>query len=170
MPYFSKFYKQSPQFTEALDDALQSICDYVHQLSKIWPEKYKDVKLFADVLPLNHNPTAYPFASFVINIQALTDPHKDSLDLEPCVVIPFGKWEQGDLVLFEPGIVLELQLGDVLFFPSCFFTHFNLPYAGTRCSLVMFTDKHGLDWVRYRNGWEKHMVVNADSDTDSNSE
>jgi hypothetical protein len=50
-------------------------------------------------------------------------------------------------------------MGDVVIFPSGHITHFNLDYEGTRCSLVMFMDKQGDEWVKNRNGWAHHMVM-----------
>jgi hypothetical protein len=123
-----------------------------------------------DVLPLNQCPTSYPFASFVLNIQAFTKPHKDSWDDTLCVVVQFGQWMGGELVLHELGVVLDLAIGDVLFFPSGQVTHFNMPYAGTRCSLVLFSDKHGRDWVRFRNGWDGHMVVKPEKSDDNSDD
>ena len=85
--------------------------------------------------------------------------HKDEGDDTICAVIPFGEWTDGRLVLHELGMVLDLTMGDVVFFPSCYVTHFNMGFSGVRCSLVLFSDKHGKDWVHFRNGWHNHMVT-----------
>jgi hypothetical protein len=160
MPFFSSVIKKSPQIFEALDKALADICAYVHNLvAHYLPEEYDDIKIFVDVLPLNHYPTSYPFSSFVINVHASSSAHKDAKDKRFCCVVPFGQWTKGQLVLYEPGIVLDLVPGDVVIFPSCHITHFNLEIDGIRCSLVLFADRHGEDWVKYRNGWKDHIVV-----------
>ena len=165
LPYHSEILKTDAQMAQVLDDALAPICQYVNSIiSTFLPSEYLTVKAFVDVLPLNHYPTSYPFGSFVVNIQALTGPHKDAWDDTFCVVIPFGLWTKGQLVLYEAGIVLELVVGDVAIFPSYQITHFNLAYEGIRCSLVFFSDRHGRDWVRFRNGWDGHMVVKTLSD------
>jgi hypothetical protein len=164
MPYFSKVMKSTPHISTALEEALNDICDYIHKLvAHYLPEEYTEIKAFVDVLPLNHVPASYPFSSFVINIHAATKGHKDGKDKKFCCVVPFGTWTQGQLVLYEPGIVLDLTLGDVVIFPSCHITHFNLHIDGVRCSLTLFSDNHGQDWVRFRNGWQDHIVVKEPS-------
>ena len=148
-----------------LDNALADICRYIEALVALHlPDQYASIKAFVDVLPLNHSPTSYPFSSFVINLQATAKAHKDEGDDTVCVSIPFGNWTQGQLVLHELGMVLDLTLGDVVIFPSCYITHFGLDFAGVRCSLILFSDKHGKDWVRFRNGWKDHMVVHDNVD------
>jgi hypothetical protein len=112
-----------------------------------------------DVLPLNEAPTAYPFPGFVLNIQVMTDGHLDSGDNTICVVVPFGDWKGGELVLYELGLVLDMSPGDILVFPSDKITHFNLNFRGIRCSVVMHSDAHGKTWVENRNGWDSHIVV-----------
>jgi hypothetical protein len=171
MPYLSKVMNNTPHVSNALEDALRDICDYVHNLMAHYlPEEYKEIKVFADVLPLNQFPASYPFSSFVLNIHASTQGHKDAKDKKFCCVIPFGKWVHGQLVLHEPGIVLDLTPGDVVIFPSRHITHFNLHVDGVRCSLTLFSDNHAQDWVRFRNGWQDHMVVKEPSITNTDTE
>lgn len=102
----------------------------------------------------------------MINIQASTLGHKDKRDNTLCVTIPFGDYIGGELVLHEAGIVIGRGPGDIIIFPSCHFTHFSLDFIGTRCGLILFSDVHGDDWVRYRNGWKDHMVVNEEANND----
>jgi hypothetical protein len=73
-------------------------------------------------------------------------------------------------VLYEAGVVLELVMGDVVIFPSGHITHFNLDYKGTWCSIVMFTDKRGDEWVNSRNGWGHHIVMGDEEMSDLMSE
>ena len=80
------------------------------------------------------------------------------MDKSLCVVIPIGDFEDGDLCLYEPGIVLSLRNGQAVAFPSCDITHFNLDYVGTRASLVLHTDKAFDQWtLNERNGWQNNM-------------
>lgn len=83
----------------------------------------------------------------------------DSNDDRICVVIPFGAFRGGELVLHEMGLVIELQEGDIIIFPSSKLTHFNLHFTGVRGSVVMHSDKEVKSWIKDRNGWDKHMVV-----------
>jgi hypothetical protein len=162
--------RNDQEAARALDDVLADICDHVHSIiATHLPIQYKSIKAFVDVLPLNQSPTSYPFASTVINIQVATEGHADEGDDQICVVIPLGEWEKGSLVLHELGVVLELSEGDVVVFPSCKITHFNLDFEGVRCSIVLFSDKHGKDWVRFRNGWSGHIAEkksNYDTESD----
>ena len=84
--------------------------------------------------------------------------HRDQSDKRICVVIPFGDWEGGDICLYELGLVVKLRPGDVLVFPSCHITHFNLHFTGFRGSLVLHSDRQGANWVKDCNGWEKHVM------------
>lgn len=81
-----------------------------------------------------------------------TDGHRDAGDKTFCVVIPWGDWENGDLCLFEAGLVFAMKPWDVIIFPSCHITHFNLHFDGLRCSLVLHSDRAGDDWKDH-NGW-----------------
>lgn len=173
LPYFSHTLKKDPQTAEVIEHALQEIADYVHAIiARFLPNEYKTVKAFVDVLPLNYCPITYPFASFVVNVQGATEAHKDPGDDTLCVTIPFGEWTDGDLILYESGVVLDLVVGDIIAFPSCSLTHFNMDFDGIRGSVIFFSDKHGKDWVRFRNGWNEHMVVPDDfgAEEDDSSE
>jgi hypothetical protein len=60
--------------------------------------------------------------------------------------------------LHELGLVIKLEAGDVLVFPSCNITHFNLHFTGKRGSLVLHSDRQGGRWVKDCNGWERHIM------------
>jgi hypothetical protein len=85
---------------------------------------------------------------------AETEGHIDTKDDGLCVVVPFGNWEGGELCLYQPGIVLELNPGDMVAFPSDRIAHFNLEMSGLRGSLVMATDRDIRAWSETRNHWE----------------
>lgn len=59
------------------------------------------------------------------------------------------------------GFVFLLKPWDILIFPSCDITHFNLDFEGVRLSLVLHSDKYGDRWVINRNGW----LPNDEEDT-----
>jgi hypothetical protein len=165
LPYFSEAIKKNPEVFQILENSIDDICNYVHHIiSTHGPSEYEEIKAFVDVLPLNHYPKTYPFASFVLNVQGSAVAHKDAGDKIWCVTIPFGQFSGGSLVLHEPGIVIERGIGDVMIFPSSNLTHFNLDFKGVRGSMILFSDRHGDDWVRFRNGWNEHLVVKAVKD------
>jgi hypothetical protein len=158
IPHASETIRKDSTSYHALDTALTEICTYVNDLVRLHlPNEYTVVKSFVDVLPLNECPTAYPFPGFVLNLQVSTEAHRDSGDSTICVVIPFGTWKNGGIVLHEVRLLVDLSPGDILVFPSYKITHFNLHFDGLRFSLVMHSDKHGQSWVDDRNGWKTHI-------------
>ena len=95
----------------------------------------------------------------MINFCVSTDAHRDGSDVKLCVVIPFGRWKGGEIVLYELGLVLKLHSGHVLVFPSRIITHFNLHFTGLRGSLVLHSDDKGQSWVDNFNGWGRHILT-----------
>ena len=112
----------------------------------------------AEVLPGNAFSPVHPFLSLVINLNVATLAHRDRQDKELCVVLAVGDFDGGDLCLYEPGLVVSLQNGHFIAFPSYKITHFNLHFTGRRSSIVLHTDKHIDGWTSGgRNGWEDNM-------------
>ena len=95
----------------------------------------------------------------MVNIQAATSAHLDSGDKSIYIVMPFGEFEEGELVLFEAGLVVDMKEGTIVAFPSFYLMHFNLHFWGFRGSVVFQSDKNGDSWVKDRNGWDSHMVI-----------
>lgn len=122
---------------------------------------FNAIKIYADVLPGRETPPAYPFSGFVLNLNIATVGHRDGMDLLACLVIPFGNFKNGELILAEPGIVLPLRSGDGIVFPSCQISHFNMLYSGTRASVVCHSDKAGLEWAQGRLGWEGNQYLDC---------
>jgi hypothetical protein len=160
IPHASETIRKDATSYHALDAALEEICTYINNLIRLHlPDEYKVVKAFVDVLPLNEHPTSYPFPGFVLNLQVSTEAHRDVGDTAICVVVPFGSWKDGGIVLHEPRVLIDLSPGDILIFPSYKITHFNLHFEGIRFSLVMHSDRQGQAWVEDRNGWQNHILV-----------
>ena len=158
IPHVSETIKNQPEEYEALVASLKDICDFICSiLKKHLPQEYTIMSVLLDQLPLGDRPATYPFGGFVLNIQVCTDGHKDEFDDTICLVIPFGDYEGGDLVLWERGLVLDLKQGHLIFFPSSRITHFNLHFTGFRGSIVMHTDKELKSWEN-RNGWSNHVA------------
>ena len=158
--YLAKAIKDNPERFQSITDILQDVCKIVCDvLQKHLPDAFDRLRVFCEILPFNQMPATYPFPGFVLNIQVCTEAHVDANDDTICVVIPFGPYEGGELVLYEAGLVLEIQEGDILIFPSYRLTHFNLHFTGVRGSVVMHSDKVVTTWNANRNGWNRHIVV-----------
>jgi hypothetical protein len=121
------------------------------------PEMYSRLEAYITELPGNQHTPAYPFSGYVINVNVVTMAHRDGKDEIGCVLIVVGEHKGGELVLVEPGLVLELKNGDVLIFPSGRITHYNLHYEGTRASLVLHSDREGFGYAKDANGWKGNV-------------
>ena len=143
-----------------LQDVIQDVCKYVADvIQKYLPQEFESLRIYCDVLPLYEKPSTYHFAGFVLNLQVSTLGHIDGGDDTICVVIPFGTFIGGELGLHEAGLLFGLQPGDIIIFPSYWFSHFNMHFKGVQGSLVMHSDKEGKRWAKTRNDWASKMVV-----------
>ena len=94
-----------------------------------------------------------PFAGLVIIINCITQGHRDDKDKLFCMVMPIGDFEDGDLCMYEQGLVIHLRSGDLVIFRSSETTHFNLHFVGRRGSLVFHTDKELTVFSETENHW-----------------
>jgi hypothetical protein len=95
----------------------------------------------------------------VININALSQGHRDSGDLGACIVLVIGKHRGGELCLYEPRLILDTDHGDVVTFDSKRTSHFNCHYEGIRGSVVMYTESQAERRQKDGNGWEGNLFV-----------
>ncbi|KAJ6465247.1 hypothetical protein DFH09DRAFT_957296 [Mycena vulgaris] len=151
-PLASKEIQQDPEGADLLAE-LMCLITIIAEHHRFLPEEYLEIKIYVTKLPLNERSAAHPFRGFVINISARTNAHRDIFDKLFCIVIPFGRWKGGELCLYELGFVFRLHPWDMLVFPSCDITHFNLDFEGTRLSIVLHSDKSGDKWVQTGSGW-----------------
>ncbi|TFK58677.1 hypothetical protein BDN72DRAFT_781767 [Pluteus cervinus] len=160
LPYECKDSAKDPEECQLLSDMISPISEYLEEhLPALIPDVFSVWETYANSLPLASIPPAYPFTGLVLNLCVSTSAHKDINDESLCVVVPFGnKWTGGELCLFEPGLVVDLQPGDVIVFPSSQITHFNAHMNGERGSFVLYSDKKMGDWVKEANGWEDHIA------------
>ncbi|KAF8144148.1 hypothetical protein K438DRAFT_1632330, partial [Mycena galopus ATCC 62051] len=128
-------------------------------IQKRHPEACVRLTAYCDVLPMNAACPSYPFGGFVLNLRAATWGHRDPGDLVLCVAIPLGDFTGGELCLYELGLKFKLQMGDVLIFPSCDLTHFNMHFQGKRGTIVLHSDRQGEEWVRNCRGWKKYINI-----------
>ena len=123
-------------------------------MRKYSPKYHAALTMSAEItLPKAQHSPAQPFAGFVVNINVLTNVHRDP-DYVACLVVVIGEFEGGELVLYEPGIVLQLKNGDVVLFPSSKISHLNLHYRGIRASLVLHTDRSAPMHEENLHGWK----------------
>ena len=131
----------------------------ITKLALSLPKEYTALEKIASLLPNHPIIPSYPFCCITVNINVATWGHQDSEDLILCKVIPVGTFTGGELVLWEPGLVVELPSGSDIVFPSWKITHFNLDYVGERASLVLHTDKEMARWVGDRNRWADNLTL-----------
>jgi hypothetical protein len=161
-PFAAQAITDCPETYHDLMTALRDICTHVSDIiKKHLPDIHSELTVFCDILPLNEDPMTRPFPGCVINLQVSTEAHLDSGDDLICVVIPFGNFEDGELVLFEAGLIIDMREGDFFIFPSFHLTHFNMSFKGVRGSVVMHSDKGALRWKLDRNGWMNHIATFA---------
>ncbi|KAJ6563104.1 hypothetical protein DFH09DRAFT_1035449 [Mycena vulgaris] len=150
--------KKSMEF-EALVEIFSEVLEFQRlNFQHANPEAYDQVRVFADLLPLNTGSPVYPFAGFMMNFRVVTDGHKDPKDAKWCLIIFVKDGNGGHLCLHELGLKLDGKTGNILIFPSCWVTHFNTHFEGFRLSLVLHTDKEGDDWVEDGGGWASHVA------------
>jgi len=159
IPHLSKDARSDPALYDMFMDSMQPICPIFRDLLlKHLPSVYTRLSTFCDLLPLNYTPQTYPFPGLVTNVQVATDAHFRWCDDTICIVMSWGSYEGGQLVLEGAGIVLDLPSGAVVIFPSWLLVHYNLHFTGFRGSIVLHCDKQGRCWVEDRNGWCDHIV------------
>lgn len=120
---------------------------------QIHPDTFHEISATVDLLPLQDTSPASPFTSIVFNINVSTLAHRDKNDKSACICITVGNPKGGELGLYEPKLLLETCNGDVVVFHSDRYTHFNLPYSGTRGSIVIHADKTGVSYQKNGFGW-----------------
>lgn len=153
----------SADLLEHLDDVeyltrfLQPLIDIiVATIMKQLPVQYHCLSVNLQRIPNSEPIPTAPFCGYVLNLHVATEVHKDDGDPPGglCVVVVFGEFEGGSLVLYEPGLRLDLKNGDVVMFPSSRISHFNLHYRGKRGSIVMHGDRWYKTWVEGKTGWK----------------
>ena len=103
----------------------------------------------------------------MVNLNVSTRAHRDRNDKDICLVIPISDCSGGALILYELGLVLELENGDGTIFRSSRITHLNEHFIGLRGSLVFHTDIASDTWTMGRcrgdgrapipnNGWSNN--------------
>src|ERR1700742_2900764 len=123
-------------------------------MEKFLPHRYRALSEgLASALPNTLNNALHPYTSMAINVNAETPVHRDHRDHLGCGVTPFGVFTGGAFVLWELGIIIELDPFDIVNFPSDLISHFNEAVKGERGSVVLFSDGAAARYHLDFNGW-----------------
>ncbi|TFY53850.1 hypothetical protein EVG20_g9945 [Dentipellis fragilis] len=145
------------------NDFLESCTNIFHWISETvvlnCADEIQSLELILEKLPGVGSSPFHPWASLVINFKIVTTAHRDYSDKNLCGVLPIGDFIGGELVLYEPGLVVPLQSGDLCVFPSHSTTHFNLHTVGSRTSFVFTTDAALDAWKDKYNGYSADVIV-----------
>jgi len=96
-------------------------------------------KFMVNVNGEHENNASIAFKGFALNASISTW-HVDAHDYVNgiCALIPFGEYEQGELVIPDLCLTFNLRPGDIFFFASRRLIHGNLQSRGVRYSIVYF--------------------------------
>ena len=109
----------------------------------VMPEEFNKLCVLVEFMPLEGSVPCEPFSGMVLNIHVCLLAHVDREDEKLCVIVPFGDFEGGELVLSDLGLVFDLKNRDMLVFRSDILVHFNLKVRkGFRGSFVLSSDSH----------------------------
>ncbi|KAG9122962.1 hypothetical protein FRC07_000424 [Ceratobasidium sp. 392] len=113
-----------------------------------------------------------PFCMAVLNIQPVTNGHRDTSDPVDsiCVVMALGDFTGGELCLYAPGLVIELPHGSCVAIRSKRDIHFNLHFKGQRFSFVFTSDKSLKRWAEESNHWEELQSSQPQGAEDNNDQ
>ena len=107
--------------------------------------------------------------------ETITPMHRDAQNLSYglCAVSVFGAfdWENGaELLLLEPGVIVQLGPGEILLFPSAAITHGNFPLSSkqgqVRYSLTSYTSGSLFQWLANGRDLVKNVEFPADGGWD----
>ena len=76
------------------------------------------------------------------NQPIVTEPHRDTQGFLFGLsgLCPFGKFQRGEVILWELSAIVELKCGDFFYFPDHLIHHSNEEATETRHSIVEFTE------------------------------
>lgn len=88
--------------------------DHCLQVHLLHPEKYRELELFVNTVPLFASSPGHPFCGLVVNIGVATAGHIDRDLGNIGLVMAAGDYEGGQLCLYHAGLVLDLRPGDAV--------------------------------------------------------
>ena len=78
----------------------------------------------------------------------LGEPHIDKNDLGYNVVVPWGDWQGGRLVLHSVGVVVDIRPGDGFIFASSLLVHGVEELEGERSVVDIFTCRNLVGYAK----------------------
>ena len=78
-----------------------------------------------------------PAMLIIVNLLRCSTCHLDPEDDEMCILIIFGQFSGGDIVLPAFGMTFEIPGGTIFILRSRYLEHFNTPWMGLRFSVVL---------------------------------
>ncbi|THU98875.1 hypothetical protein K435DRAFT_660033, partial [Dendrothele bispora CBS 962.96] len=152
--------RDNPEDYHKVCDALEEVLKWVvDKVSLLHPQLFSVIEGEVDIFPLQDSNPVRPFSSFVLNINVMTDVHRDRGDKNACIVIVLGQHSGGEICFQEAKVVVETVHGDSVTFCSDRVTHFNLPYKGVRASVVIHSDKRASEYQRNGFGWDANNYI-----------
>ncbi|EPS92782.1 hypothetical protein FOMPIDRAFT_24283, partial [Fomitopsis schrenkii] len=125
-PYQARDFRQHEDVYAAIERSFTGLFEWVEEeLQKYLPLEVTVLSASIEELPGKQRPLVAPFSNLVVNLNVATKAHRDVMDKEFCLVLAIGDFDEGDLCLHEPGLVLGLRNGDLAVFRSANITHFN---------------------------------------------
>ena len=122
-----------------------------------YPVSQKEILKAIETVPLCETPLEAPTLGVVVNVNAKMNAHRDSCDLDYCVIITAGKYGGAQLVLYELNLVIELPPGMMASFKSGEITHLNFELIKvgeeTRYSFIIHSDKFISNFAITKNNW-----------------
>ncbi|KAG1778087.1 hypothetical protein EV702DRAFT_1196503 [Suillus placidus] len=124
IPYASSTIQSNTEQYFILTEIIQDVCNLVAQaIEKYLPDQYSQLNFLSA-----------PFTGMVLNIQCATIGHRDAEDVPICVVLPFGRFQNGQFVQYETGLVLDVLPGD--------FSFSHLPKSRTSIFTFLASEGH----------------------------
>ncbi|THU91033.1 hypothetical protein K435DRAFT_675017, partial [Dendrothele bispora CBS 962.96] len=151
--------RNNPEDYHRVCDALEDVLRWVVEKVRRHPDLFARVEAEIDIFPLQDSNPVHPFSSFVLNINVMTEVHRDKGDKNGCIVLVLGQHQGGDICFQEAKLVVETAHGDMVTFCSDEVTHFLLPYKGVRASVVIHSDKISSEYQKNGCGWDSNNYM-----------
>ncbi|THU96685.1 hypothetical protein K435DRAFT_560596, partial [Dendrothele bispora CBS 962.96] len=120
--------RDHPEQYRRICDALEPVLRWIVDKVSMHADLFSDIETEVDIFPLQDTNPVRPFSSFVLNLNVMTQPHRDWGDKNGCIVLVLGGHIGGGIVFQEAKIVVETSHADSVTFCSNRLTHFNLSY------------------------------------------
>ncbi|KAH9911409.1 uncharacterized protein B0H18DRAFT_850105, partial [Fomitopsis serialis] len=98
LPYMSKDMAAHEDIYRSLRNVLGDVFEWLdNKLATMFPNFYTRLEEFVEILPGNTMPLSAPFLGLVINLNVVTQAHRDNKDYDMCLVLAVGDFVGGEL-------------------------------------------------------------------------